>query len=125
MFRPPSLLTPQIVPTAANTAAGQPGLLNWSRWFGLRGIVIEEFRVRPSMGSVGDAYDNAMAESFFATRPQRSCYAGASGCAGGAAGRSGDHTIMSWDIALSEEEKGDYSACVCCCAEGKCSSFSK
>ena len=24
----------------------------------------------------------------------------------------GDHTIMSWDIALSEEEKGDYSACV-------------
>lgn len=23
--------------------------------------------VRPSMGSVGDAYDNAMAESFFAT----------------------------------------------------------
>jgi hypothetical protein len=27
MFRPPSLLAPQIVPTAANTAAGQPGLL--------------------------------------------------------------------------------------------------
>ena len=27
MFRPPSLLTPQIVPTAASTAAGQPGLL--------------------------------------------------------------------------------------------------
>ena len=24
-------------------------------------------RVRPSMGSVGDAYDNAMAESFFAS----------------------------------------------------------
>ena len=24
----------------------------------------------------------------------------------------GDHLIMSWDIALSEEEKGDYSACV-------------
>jgi predicted phage terminase large subunit-like protein len=24
----------------------------------------------------------------------------------------GDHVIMSWDIALSEEEKGDYSACV-------------
>jgi transposase InsO family protein len=23
--------------------------------------------VRPSMGTVGDAYDNAMAESFFAT----------------------------------------------------------
>src|SRR5215472_5041827 len=28
MFQPPSLLAPQIVPTAANTAAGQPGLLH-------------------------------------------------------------------------------------------------
>jgi hypothetical protein len=28
MFRPPSLLAPQIVPTAASTAAGQPGLLH-------------------------------------------------------------------------------------------------
>jgi hypothetical protein len=27
MFRPPSLLAPQVVPTAANTPAGQPGLL--------------------------------------------------------------------------------------------------
>jgi putative transposase len=27
----------------------------------------KESRVRPSMGSVGDAYDNAMCESFFAT----------------------------------------------------------
>jgi len=27
MFRPPSLLAPQIVPTAAHTPAGQPGLL--------------------------------------------------------------------------------------------------
>jgi hypothetical protein len=27
MFRPPSLRAPQIVPTAANTFAGQPGLL--------------------------------------------------------------------------------------------------
>jgi putative transposase len=27
----------------------------------------ERLGVRPSMGSVGDAYDNAMAESFFAT----------------------------------------------------------
>ena len=27
----------------------------------------EEMKVRPSMGSVGDAYDNAMAESFFAS----------------------------------------------------------
>ncbi len=24
----------------------------------------------------------------------------------------GDHVIMSWDIAFSEQEKGDYSACV-------------
>ena len=31
MFRPPSLLAPQIVPTAAYTAAGQPGLLRPSR----------------------------------------------------------------------------------------------
>ena len=27
----------------------------------------EQMGVRPSMGNVGDAYDNAMAESFFAT----------------------------------------------------------
>jgi putative transposase len=27
----------------------------------------QEMGVMPSMGSVGDAYDNAMAESFFAT----------------------------------------------------------
>ena len=32
--------------------------------FGLR---CKEASVRPSMGSVGDAYDNAMCESFFAT----------------------------------------------------------
>jgi putative transposase len=32
--------------------------------FGLR---CREAGVRPSMGSVGDAYDNAMCESFFAT----------------------------------------------------------
>ena len=32
--------------------------------FGLR---CREFGVRPSMGSVGDAYDNALCESFFAT----------------------------------------------------------
>ncbi len=32
--------------------------------FGLR---CKQARVRPSMGSVGDAYDNAMCESFFAT----------------------------------------------------------
>lgn len=32
--------------------------------FGLR---CKEANVRPSMGSVGDAYDNAMCESFFAT----------------------------------------------------------
>ena len=32
--------------------------------FGLRG---QEMGVRPSMGSVGDCFDNAVAESFFAT----------------------------------------------------------
>lgn len=32
--------------------------------FGLR---CKEAKIRPSMGTVGDAYDNAMAESFFAT----------------------------------------------------------
>ena len=32
--------------------------------FGLR---CQEAGVRPSMGSVGDAYDNALCESFFAT----------------------------------------------------------
>jgi putative transposase len=32
--------------------------------FGLRG---KEMGVRPAMGSVGDCYDNAMCESFFAT----------------------------------------------------------
>jgi len=31
------------------------------------GARCEQWGVRPSMGSVGDAYDNAMAESFFAT----------------------------------------------------------
>src|SRR5260370_21709489 len=31
MFRPPSVIVPQIVPTAANTPAGQPGLLRPSR----------------------------------------------------------------------------------------------
>ncbi len=31
------------------------------------GVRCKEARVRPSMGSVGDAYDNAMCESFFAT----------------------------------------------------------
>ena len=29
--------------------------------------VVPAFDVRPSMGSVGDAYDNALCESFFAT----------------------------------------------------------
>ena len=31
------------------------------------GLTKNLLRVRPSMGSVGDAYDNAMAESFFAS----------------------------------------------------------
>ena len=42
---------------------GEPGQYT-SIAFGLR---CKEARVRPSMGSVGDAYDNAMCESFFAT----------------------------------------------------------
>jgi len=37
----------------------------------------------------------------------------------------GDHIMMSWDIALSEEEKGDYFACVVLCAARKCSSLWK
>ena len=37
---------------------------NTSIAFGLR---CREAGVRPSMGSVGDAYDNALCESFFAT----------------------------------------------------------
>jgi len=41
-----------------------PGCQYTSIAFGLR---CREARVRPSMGSVGDAYDNAMCESFFAT----------------------------------------------------------
>ena len=32
------------------------------------GKCCKEMGVRPSMGTVGDAYDNAMAESFFARR---------------------------------------------------------
>ena len=41
-----------------------PGTQYTSVAFGLR---CERAKIRPSMGSVGDAYDNAMAESFFAT----------------------------------------------------------
>ena len=36
-------------------------------WAGFLYQRCREFGVRPSMGSVGDAYDNAMCESFFAT----------------------------------------------------------
>jgi putative transposase len=41
-----------------------PGCQYTSIAFGLR---CREAGVRPSMGSVGDAYDNALCESFFAT----------------------------------------------------------
>jgi hypothetical protein len=41
-----------------------PDLFDTSIEFGHR---CREAGVRPSMGSVGDAYDNAMCESFFAT----------------------------------------------------------
>ena len=34
-----------------------------------------QMSVRPSMGTVGDAYDNAMAESFFASLEPRSGFA--------------------------------------------------
>ena len=68
-------LRTQLVLDALNMAVGQrrprevihhsdQGSQYTSVAFGLR---CEEARVRPSMGSVGDAYDNAMCESFFAT----------------------------------------------------------
>ena len=42
-----------------------------------------EAGVRPSMGSVGDAYDNAMAESFFSTleaEARMACFSYIEGC---------------------------------------------
>ena len=65
----------QLVLDAVNMAIAQPrpqdvihhsdqGSQYTSVAFGLR---CKETGVRPSMGSVGDAYDNAMCESFFAT----------------------------------------------------------
>ena len=68
-------LKAQIVLDAMNMAIGQrrpkdvihhsdQGSQYTSIAFGLR---CKEAGVRPSMGSVGDAYDNAMCESFFAT----------------------------------------------------------
>jgi len=70
----PSLATDLVV-DALNMALGQrqpAGVIHHSDQgcqytsvpFGKR---CQEVGVRPSMGSVGDAYDNAMAESFFAT----------------------------------------------------------
>lgn len=69
-------LKTQIVLDAMNMAIGQrrpanvihhsdQGSQYTSIAFGAR---CKEAGVRPSMGSVGDAYDNAMCESFFATR---------------------------------------------------------
>lgn len=68
-------LRSELVLEALNMALGQPrpgevihhsdqGTQYTSIAFGSR---CQEMGVRPSMGSVGDAYDNAMAESFFAT----------------------------------------------------------
>jgi putative transposase len=68
-------LRTEIVLSALNMALGQrraKGVVHHSDHgtqytsiaFGLR---CKEARIRPSMGSVGDAYDNAMCESFFAT----------------------------------------------------------
>jgi putative transposase len=68
-------LRAQLVLDALNMAIGQrrprevihhsdQGSQYTSLAFGLR---CREAGVRPSMGSVGDAYDNAMCESFFAT----------------------------------------------------------
>ena len=68
-------LKAQLVLDALNMAVGQrrpkdvihhsdQGAQYTSVAFGLR---CKEAKVRPSMGSVGDCYDNAMCESFFAT----------------------------------------------------------
>ena len=68
-------LRTELVLSALNMALGQRkargvvhhsdhGTQYTSIAFGLR---CQEAKVKPSMGSVGDAYDNAMAESFFAT----------------------------------------------------------
>jgi len=68
-------LRTELILDALNMALGRRGPVNvihhsdqgcqyTSVAFGKR---CEEAGVRPSMGSVGDAYDNAMAESFFAT----------------------------------------------------------
>jgi putative transposase len=68
-------LRTELVVDALNMAVGQrnpatvihhsdQGCQYTSLAFGLR---CREVGVKPSMGSVGDAYDNAMCESFFAT----------------------------------------------------------
>ncbi len=68
-------LRTQLVLSALNMALGQrraKGVVHHSDHgtqytsieFGLR---CKEAKIRPSMGTVGDAYDNAMCESFFAT----------------------------------------------------------
>lgn len=68
-------LRTELVLSALNMALGQrrprgvvhhsdQGTQYTSIEFGLR---CKEAKIRPSMGSVGDAYDNAMCESFFAT----------------------------------------------------------
>jgi putative transposase len=58
-----NMAVPQRRPTTVIHHADQ-GCQYTSITFGLR---CREAGVRPSMGSVGDAYDNALCESFFAT----------------------------------------------------------
>jgi len=48
-------------------AAGGGKWVGQRRQSGGHGLRCKEAGVRPSMGSVGDAYDNTMCESFFAT----------------------------------------------------------
>ena len=58
-----NMATPQRKPESV-IHYGDQGSQYTSVAFGLR---CKEMGVRPSMGSVGDCYDNAMCESFFAT----------------------------------------------------------
>jgi transposase InsO family protein len=55
------LLQPADEPFAPHSGTRAPSIHRW------RSASCREAGVRPSTGSVGDAYDNAMCESFFAT----------------------------------------------------------
>src|SRR5580700_6450586 len=56
-------LLANVGPTTSSTIATRAA--NIPRWHSASGVARQVFD--PSMGSVGDAYDNAMAESFFST----------------------------------------------------------